>query len=954
MNVLEVVIRNKIATGSRDFIVCNNSDYVIKFDFDSEWDGHTLKTARFIFNGSFVDVIFEGNTVSVPIISKSTTVSVGVFAGDLQTTTPAIFPCYKSILCDEGLPKQEDDPNVYAQILESLENKVDKDEASTKLTEVKEYIDKSSNALKAEIDELTDGSLHIGSNINGDYKGFSITAITKILGSDGSFTGSYKISLKDSDDVSKLSVGDKILISTSTDVCPITDIVENEDFGGTVTYNSNDIRVYLPNIPNLALVDGTDTGFKVYNFIVNLSNPSIGDKQVSYNTFTMGNNTKAIERGASAFGENTIAYGSNSFAGGKGSTATDVALAWGLETNALNAGSVSFGQGNNSKGVCSLTAGQGNVTKADNAIAVGYQNTTNAKNGFTIGKNNINNSENSLTVGYNLKLSEDNIHYDSDDVFVAGYNEPFLRVKKDGKTYIKNAEIESTNTIKANTLMAKNVVSTKTLHVGTGDSHFEGTLKVDKLIDGSNRTYSPVYYWNFKYETVERSSTKSYDLGNNQSYTVTNDEKYSSQVITKITDTQDALILPDHVTNKFHTNPNDLIVGIIKNTSEQGHSYSYVHLPNKLKFLGKNAFDYGYFEKIDLPNTLTHIGSSCFYTSRLLEINLPDSVEYVGSHAFYSCTRLRKVKWSSKCVTIPDFCFYGCTSLEEIEIPFGITTINTYAFVNCSNLKRIVLPTTVSNINDTAFDNISSDAVFYVGYGSYAEQWCIDNGKNYELTESKNYTDTKIRETTIRLWQPNTEYKVGDAVFTKEGQILQAYYCEVDHTSGSSFSTGEGFRSMGYEYAGSAEVAGRAYDDGNGNDIVSTYATKEELSSYSQKPTIITDNTSTTYDVEFLGSTNKIIRLTSALSELNLTFNDGEYNADLIVNVVFNSGDTATQISYPNTGIINWIGTDCALSGGKSIFAPSANMRYDIVFSFDGSQLVGYVCGYTPATVSNG
>lgn len=213
--------------------------------------------------------------------------------------------------------------------------------------------------------------------------------------------------------------------------------------------------------------------------------------------------------------------------------------------------------------------------------------------------------------------------------------------------------------------------------------------------------------------------------------------------------------------------------------------------------------------------------------------------------------------------------------------------------------------------------------------------------------------DGKADESTvIRLWQPNTEYKAGDIVAYLNSNTLYLYIYDIDQTSGSNFDD-TGLSILPWWTANHSNLAYMATNDTNGDNIVSTYARKDELSSYSQKPTIENDTSSTSYTIEFLGSTNKIIRL-SALSELNLTFNDGEYNADLLINLVFTSGDTPTQISYPNTGILNWIGTDCALSEGQSIFAPSANTKYDIVFSFDGSQLVGYVCGYTPATVSNG
>lgn len=118
---LHITVKDKVATyRERDgFIVCGNSDYVIEFTLDSEWDGYNTKTARFIYNGSYEDVVFTGNTVEVPIVRNTDTVAVGVFSGDLKTTTSAIIGCYKSILCSEGVPF-DPAPDVYTQIMELL------------------------------------------------------------------------------------------------------------------------------------------------------------------------------------------------------------------------------------------------------------------------------------------------------------------------------------------------------------------------------------------------------------------------------------------------------------------------------------------------------------------------------------------------------------------------------------------------------------------------------------------------------------------------------------------------------------------------------------------------------------------------------------------------------------------------------------------------------------------
>lgn len=111
MKTLNVFVVNKIATYSQrgGCIVCGNSDYQIQFTFDSEWDSYTQKTARFIWRGQYIDVDFTGNTVTVPIVSNTDKVEVGVYAGDLHTTTSASISCEKSILCGNTLPMPDEE-----------------------------------------------------------------------------------------------------------------------------------------------------------------------------------------------------------------------------------------------------------------------------------------------------------------------------------------------------------------------------------------------------------------------------------------------------------------------------------------------------------------------------------------------------------------------------------------------------------------------------------------------------------------------------------------------------------------------------------------------------------------------------------------------------------------------------------------------------------------------------
>lgn len=102
-------VADKIATVvDAPVIICGNSDYVIDFTFDSEWDDYEEKTARFKFKKDgkkgYIDVLFSGTQCNVPILSDIDMVEIGVYAGNLSTTTGAKVDCERSILCGGNTP----------------------------------------------------------------------------------------------------------------------------------------------------------------------------------------------------------------------------------------------------------------------------------------------------------------------------------------------------------------------------------------------------------------------------------------------------------------------------------------------------------------------------------------------------------------------------------------------------------------------------------------------------------------------------------------------------------------------------------------------------------------------------------------------------------------------------------------------------------------------------------
>lgn len=122
--MIQINITNKRAVvQGAPVIVCGNSDYQVRFTFDDEWGGQPTKTARFKYvqhgETRYTDVPFTGDTVNIPPLTNIKEVKVGVYAGDLRTTTSARVPCVPSIRCGEGAPI-EPTPNQYDQIINLL------------------------------------------------------------------------------------------------------------------------------------------------------------------------------------------------------------------------------------------------------------------------------------------------------------------------------------------------------------------------------------------------------------------------------------------------------------------------------------------------------------------------------------------------------------------------------------------------------------------------------------------------------------------------------------------------------------------------------------------------------------------------------------------------------------------------------------------------------------------
>lgn len=96
---IEILVRNRIARANYgERIVSNNTDYTVTFDFDEEWEA-TDRVARFEIEDGYVDVPFSGNSVCAPCLpATARQVNIGVYAGELHTTSAATVTVIPSVL----------------------------------------------------------------------------------------------------------------------------------------------------------------------------------------------------------------------------------------------------------------------------------------------------------------------------------------------------------------------------------------------------------------------------------------------------------------------------------------------------------------------------------------------------------------------------------------------------------------------------------------------------------------------------------------------------------------------------------------------------------------------------------------------------------------------------------------------------------------------------------------
>lgn len=118
----------------------------------------------------------------------------------------------------------------------------------------------------------------------------------------------------------------------------------------------------------------------------------------------------------------------------------------------------------------------------------------------------------------------------------------------------------------------------------------------------------------------------------------------------------------------------------------------------------------------------------------LLDDGTAEIIAYTGPSMFYNNFALESITIPEGVSRIDAYAFFCCNTLKEVVIPEGVTLLDEFVLADCTALEHITLPASLTEIRETALMGTYDTVTYHVAEGSYAEQWCRENGKTFEYT----------------------------------------------------------------------------------------------------------------------------------------------------------------------------------------------------------------------------
>lgn len=215
-------------------------------------------------------------------------------------------------------------------------------------------------------------------------------------------------------------------------------------------------------------------------------------------------------------------------------------------------------------------------------------------------------------------------------------------------------------------------------------------------------------------------------------------------------------------------------------------------------------------ELIDVifPTTVTHLGEGALFCCGLRSIKILATIKTFGSYVLSDCYYLKEVEFEDGVTTISDHMFFYNSNLQTVKLPKTLLNIGSYAFYDCP-LKTVEIPDSVTSIGEYAFscewdDEYDSPFNIFSAISGiiFLNKSNADSFENYHPTAFLHCERIYVcQNSAIEQWCVDNSYSI--------------IYTDID------------LDGLNVDYA---DYAHCAHCDADGNDIVETYARKEELS----------------------------------------------------------------------------------------------------------------------------
>lgn len=413
MPTIDIIIRNKTASAvNPPCIVCGNSDYNVKFDFDDEWQAHNNKIGVFAYNrcGEWQSekVLFEGDTCPVPALHGVRSVWIGVTAGDVRTSTPADVPCRMGATDFSGASEKPSE-DIWIQILDKLDS----------------IGAGSSTPDWAQNDP--DGEGYIKNRCGGyddvQTRESELYNINCPAGKTNTGVGTIALFPPSVGDIMSVTVegntkeyavqektwgGNSILWFGTLNPSSITDDDSYKAFAASdewfVILNSYDSEVFLDAYyGSLSEIDGKTVGLAQRGLVsvpVKISRKYLDVDETAIKTTEKGALYRAsMTDGVDTLGENATNLGVQAGAKGK------LSLSAGNNTKATGGWSAAFGESTESGGIASAAFGKNTKTTGPYATAFGRSTKATGQQSVAFGDSTEASNESAVAFGYNTKAT---------------------------------------------------------------------------------------------------------------------------------------------------------------------------------------------------------------------------------------------------------------------------------------------------------------------------------------------------------------------------------------------------------------------------------------------------------------------------------------------------------------------------------------------------------------------